>query len=104
MTVRLRLHATQMVSKGLAQISRLMTRPHRRVKYPIFLLLENDEVADLLERIAHCVWPSWCLVLRAKHWLRTQECKRILLLAALRIRTDAVPAELGHAFVRRWHN
>ena len=66
-----------MCSKGLAQLARLLIRPHKRVKFLIFLLLENVMVADLLEQIPQCLWPSWAVELRRRNGLRAVAMKRM---------------------------
>ena len=89
---------------GLAQLARLLIRPHTRVTLLIFLLLENPAMADFLDQIPQCLWPTWCVDLRRQHGLRSITCKRILAMLAFALRTDVVPAELGHVFVRQFTN
>ena len=48
-TVRARLDVFRMCSKGLVQIERLLVRPHMRVKFQAFLVLENDNILNTLE-------------------------------------------------------
>ena len=57
LTVRLRLQAMQSISKGLAQLERLLIRPHLTMKFQVLLIIENPEVIQELRRVPHCLWP-----------------------------------------------
>ena len=92
----------RMISKALAQIQRLLLKPHSAVKFAIFLILENPSVAIRLTTMAKCVWPEWCLHIHEECGLESLSARHILALLAATIRCDVIPAELGHAFVRRY--
>ena len=93
--------AFRILAKGGAEYCRVVTDPHKKPKFRVFLLITNPEIVQALKELPDCVLGAWVATFLSEWGATATTARMILVMIAIVAYTDTMTIENWHAWLRR---